>query len=157
MREPSRSVVIRHSWRELVHCAVTTSPTAAWVAQQLREAFPSDSAPRFLVFDPDAIFSAGVAATLKSMLGQPTRTSYRSPWQNGVAERFVGTVRRELLESTSVVCAASSTPSSATTLATAHLALDEDSPSGRAVERQSGATSTIVSLPRVAGLHRRYT
>jgi hypothetical protein len=59
----------------VVRCAVTTSPTSAWVAQQLREAFPFESAPRFMVFDRDPIFSAGVPATLRSMLMQPTRTS----------------------------------------------------------------------------------
>jgi len=53
------------------------------VAQQLRETFPFESAPRFLIFDRDAIFSAGLTATIRSMLMEPTRTSYRSPWQMG--------------------------------------------------------------------------
>jgi transposase InsO family protein len=82
----------------VVRCAVTRSPTAAWVAQQLREAFPFESATRFLIFNRDAIFSAGLTATIRSMLMEPTRTSFQSPWQNGVAERLVGTVRRELLD-----------------------------------------------------------
>jgi transposase InsO family protein len=90
--------VIRHARRAVVCCAVTTSPTAAWVVQQVREAFPFDSAPRFMVFDRGANYSARVAATLRSMKIEPTRTSYRSPWQNGVAERFVATVRQELLD-----------------------------------------------------------
>jgi hypothetical protein len=80
--------------RDVVRCAVTSSPTAAWVAQQLREALPFESAPRLLIFIRDAIFSAGLTATIRSMLMEPRRTSYRSPWQNGVAERFAGTVRR---------------------------------------------------------------
>ena len=91
-------LVIRHGRRDVLRCAVTTSPTAAWVAQQLRETFPFESAPRFMIVDRDAIFSAGLTATIRSMLMEPTRTSYQSPWQNGVAERFVGTVRRELLD-----------------------------------------------------------
>jgi putative transposase len=91
-------LVIRRGRRDLLRCAVTTSPTAARVAQQLRDAFPFESAPRFLIFDRDAIFSAGLTATIRSMLMEPTRTSYQSPWQNGVAERSVGTVRRELGE-----------------------------------------------------------
>jgi putative transposase len=78
-------LVVRHARRDVVRCAVTACPTAAWVAQQLREAFPFDSAPRFMIFDRDAIFSAGVAATLRSMQVEPTRTSHRSPWQNGLA------------------------------------------------------------------------
>jgi hypothetical protein len=76
-------LVIRHGRRDEVRCAVTTSPTAGWVAQQLRETFPFESAPRLLIFDRDAIFSAGLTATIRSMLMEPTRTSYRSPWQMG--------------------------------------------------------------------------
>ena len=93
---------IRHSRREVVHWGVSQCPTAPWVVQQLREAFPFGEAghwSRYLVFDRDAIFSAAVVATVTSMELEPTRTSYRSPWQNGVAERFVGSVRRELLSS----------------------------------------------------------
>jgi transposase InsO family protein len=90
--------VIRHARRAVVRCAVTTSPTAAWVAQQLRETFSFESAPRFLIFDRDAIFSAGLTETIRSMLMEPARTSFRSPWQNGVAERFVAIARRELLD-----------------------------------------------------------
>jgi len=92
---------IRHSRREIVHWCVTESPTAPWVVQQLREAFPFDEASRgsrYLVFDRDTISSAEVVAAVASMAIEPTRTSYQSPWQNGVAERFVGTVRRELLD-----------------------------------------------------------
>jgi len=73
-------VVIRHGRRDVARCAVTAIPPAAWVAQQLREAFPFDSAPRFMIFDRGAIFSAGVTATLRSLQMEPTRTSYRSPW-----------------------------------------------------------------------------
>jgi hypothetical protein len=91
-------LVIRNGRRDVLRCAVTTSPTAGWVAQQFREAFPFESAPRFMIFDRDAIFSAGPTATIRSMLTEPTRTSYQSPWQNGFAERLVGTVRRELLD-----------------------------------------------------------
>jgi len=71
------------------------------VVQQLREAFPftaGGGSSRYLVFDRDTIFSAEVVAAVSSMTLEPTCTSYQSPWQNGVAERFVGTVRRELLD-----------------------------------------------------------
>ena len=90
-------LVIRHGRRAVVRCAVTTSPAAAWVAQQLRETFPFESAPH-MIFDRDALFSAGLTATIRSMFVEPTRTSHQSPRQNGVAERFVGTVRPELLD-----------------------------------------------------------
>jgi hypothetical protein len=68
-------LVIRHGRRDVVHCAVTTSPTAAWVAQQLRETFPFESAPRFMIFDRDPIFSAGLTATIRSMLSSASHGS----------------------------------------------------------------------------------
>jgi hypothetical protein len=79
-------LVIRQGRRDVVRCAVPTIPTAAWVAQQLRKTFPFESAPRFLIFDRDAIFSAGLTVTIRSMLMEPARTGYRSSWQNGVAD-----------------------------------------------------------------------
>lgn len=80
---------------------MTENPTSAWVVQQLREAFPYDEGGRrakYLVFDRNSTFSAEVVSAAKSMGLKPKRTSYQSPWQNGVAERFVGTARRELLD-----------------------------------------------------------
>ena len=155
-------IIVRHGRREVVRCAVTTLPTAAWVAQQLREAFPFDSVPRFMIFDRGAIFSAGVMATLRSMQVEPTRTSFRSPWQNGIAERFVGTVRRELLDHVIVL-----NEHHLRRLLDSfidhynqdrtHLGVGKDSPLGRPVEqRPAGSTSNVVSLPRVGCLHHRY-
>ena len=66
--------------------------------QQLREAFPYDTAPRYLIFDGDAIFSPAVVEFIRAMGTKPIRISYRSPWQNGTAERWIGSCRRELLE-----------------------------------------------------------
>ena len=153
--------VIRHGRRDVARCAVTTSPTAAWVAQQLREAFPFDSAPRFLIFDRDAIFSVGVTATLRSMQMEPTRTSYRSPWQNGVAERFVGTVRQELLDHVIVLSEHHLRQLLDSFIGyynqdRTHLGFCKDSPRGRLVEQRPDTTSNVVGLPRVGGLHRRY-
>jgi hypothetical protein len=68
------------------------------VIQQLRETFGLAMMPRHLIFDRDSIFSAQVVSTVKPFGIRPTRTAYRSPWQNGVAERWVGSVRRELLD-----------------------------------------------------------
>jgi transposase InsO family protein len=154
--------IIRHGRREVARCAVTTSPTAAWVAQQLRDAFPFESAPRFMIFDRGATFTDGVMATLRSMQVAPTRTSYRSPWQNGVAERFVGTVRRELLDHVIVLNEAHlrgllDSFIGHYNLDRTHLGLGKDSPLGRPVEQPTaGPTSNVVSLPRVGGLHHRY-
>ncbi len=154
--------VIRHGRREVVRCAVTTSPTAGWVAQQLRDAFPFESAPRFMIFDRGATFTDGVMATLRTMQVEPTRTSFRSPWQNGVTERFVATVRRELLDHVIVL-----NEHQLRRLLDSfvdhynqdrtHLRLGKDSPLGRPLEhRPAGSTSNVVSIPRVGGLHHRY-
>jgi hypothetical protein len=154
-------LVIRHGRRDVVRCSVTTCPTAGWVAQQLRETFPFESAPRFLIFDRDAIFSAGLTATIRSMLMEPTRTSYQSPWQNGVAERFVGTVRRELLDHV-IVLNERHLQQLIKSFVTCynedrtHIGVGKDSPCGRPVEQRPGRKANVVSLPRVGGLHHRY-
>ena len=72
--------------------------TSSWVIQQLREAFPYDSAPGLLIFDRGSSFNAGMIDAVKSLGIQPKRTSFRSPWQNGVVERWVGNCRRDLLD-----------------------------------------------------------
>ena len=82
--------VISHDRRRILHCNVTRHPTSLWIIQQLREAFPFDSAPRFLIFDRDARFGSEVPAAVHSLKMSPVRTSFESPWQNGIAERWVG-------------------------------------------------------------------
>ncbi len=69
-----------------------------WACHALREAFPFDVTPRYLLLDRDSIFSAEVSRVLRHMVVRPVRTSFQSPWQNGVAERWVGICRRELLD-----------------------------------------------------------
>jgi transposase InsO family protein len=160
-RVPHVFLVILHGRRNVVRCAVTTSPTAAWVAQQLREAVPFESAPRFMIFDRDATFSAGLTSTIRSMFMEPTRTSYQSPWQNGVAERFVGTVRRELLDHVIVLNERHLRQLSKSFVTyynedRTHIGVGKDSPSGRLAEQKPGLASNLVSLPRVGGLHHRY-
>jgi hypothetical protein len=91
-------LVIQHYRRTILHFNVTPHPTSAWVCQQLREAFPFDGLPQYLLMDNDAIFSAEVDRTLVAMHVTPLRTSVQSPWQNGVAERWVGSCRRDLLD-----------------------------------------------------------
>ena len=90
--------VIDHGRRRILHFNVTTNPTAQWVIQQLREAFPGESAPGYLIYDNDSIFSNKVTEAIEHFHMRPKRTAYRSPWQNGTAERWVGSARRELLD-----------------------------------------------------------
>jgi len=152
--------VIDHGRRRVLHFNVTESPAASWVIQQLREAFPDEPSHRFLILDNDAIFSVEVAESAKRLGMAPKRTSFQSPWQNGTAERFVGTVRRELLDHVVV-------------LSEDHLRrlLCEyvdyynaervhtsigDAPAGRALEHRPSSDAAVVALPRVGGLHHRY-
>ena len=95
--------VIGHARRRILHFEVTGQPAPAWLIQQLREAFPFDAGPRHLIFDRDSSFSAEVVSTVKSFGIKPTRTGWRCPWQNGVAERWVGSVCRELLDHVVVI------------------------------------------------------
>jgi putative transposase len=154
--------VIRHGRREIVHVNVTTRPTASWVIQQLREAFPFDTAAKYLVFDRDPAFSAGVVTVLRSMGINPTRTAFRSPWQNGVAERFVGTLRRELLDHTIVMNDRHLARLLREFVAyyhedRTHLSLGKATPGGRRVELRPAGPAALTASPRVGGLHHRYS
>src|SRR5258708_24483401 len=90
--------VISHDRRRILHFNVTNHPTSLWIVQQLREAFPFGSAPRFVIFDRDAKYGLEVPAAVRCLGVNPVRTSFESPWRNGVAERWVGSCRRDLLD-----------------------------------------------------------
>jgi putative transposase len=88
--------VVAHDRRRIPHFNVTRYPTALWIAQQLREAFPYDTKCKYLIYDRDAKFSSQVSEMVASLNLKTVRRSFRSPWQNGVAERWVGSCRRDL-------------------------------------------------------------
>jgi transposase InsO family protein len=90
--------VIGHDRRRILHFNVTKHPASLWIVQQLREAFPFDSAPRFLIFDRDSKYGAEVPAAVRSLTTTPLRTSFECPWQNGVAERWIESCGRDLLD-----------------------------------------------------------
>jgi transposase InsO family protein len=90
--------VISHSRRRILHFNATEHPTAQWIVQQLREIFPEDQAPKYLVLDRDRKFSREVTTMLECLGSELIRTAHCTPWQNGVAERWVGSCRRELLD-----------------------------------------------------------
>jgi putative transposase len=85
--------VIGHDRRRILHFNVTKHPTSSWIIQQLREAFPFGAAPGLLIHDRDAKYGTEVPAAIRSMKIDTVRTSFESPWQNGVAERWVGVAR----------------------------------------------------------------
>ncbi len=89
--------VIGHNRRRILHVGVTRHPTSCWVAQQLREAIPYEH-HRYLLFDHDAKFGFEVESAIEAVGLTAVRTSVRSPWQNGIAERWVGSCRCDLLD-----------------------------------------------------------
>jgi hypothetical protein len=132
---------------------------ASLTIQQLREAFPSDTALPFLVYDRDSIFSADVTAAIRNLGIEPVRTAYRSPWQNPFAERWVGTCRREILDHVIVLGERHLRRLLADYVANynverAHTGLG-DSPKGRPREARP-SPSAKVALTRVGGLHHQY-
>jgi transposase InsO family protein len=151
-------VILAHERRRVVHVGVTDRPTAAWTAQQLREAFPWNDAPRYLVRDRNATFHAW-ATTARAMDIHEVVTAARSPWQNAYAERLIGSIRRECLDHVivwnerglrRVLNAYVAYYSSART----HLSLNKDAPISRGVEPPTNGN--IVAIPEVGGLHHRY-
>jgi transposase InsO family protein len=90
--------VIEHGRRKILHFNVTRHPIAEWVVQQLREAFPEAIPYHYLILDRDSKFDDTVITFLKATGLKPKRTSIRAPWQNGMAERWVGSCRREILD-----------------------------------------------------------
>jgi putative transposase len=150
-----------HGRRRVLHFNVTEHPTASWVIQQLREVFPDEATHRFLIYDNDAIFSAAVTQAIANLGVAPERTAFRSPWQNGTAERFVGTVRRELLDHVVVF-----DEEHLRRLLREYVDFYErdrvhtvlrDAPLGRPAQSPPSPRARIVGSPRVGGLHHRYS
>ena len=151
-------VILAHERRRVVHVAITDHPTAAWTAQQLRNAFPDDERPSYLVHDRDTAFAA-VAGTIAAMQIQAVVTAPRSPWQNPYAERFIGSIRRECLDHVIVLSAAGLQRVVRDYVAyymrsRTHLGLEKDSPTPRPV--LSPSAGRVVAVPEVNGLHHRY-
>ena len=152
-------LVLAHDRRRIVLCAVTEHPTAEWTAQQLREAFPWDTAPRYLLRDRDRIFGHEFVDLVQAMGIQQVLSTPRSPWQRAHVERVIGTIRRECLDHVIVFDARSLSRHIRAFIdyyhrSRTHLALQKDTPEPRAI--QPPALGPIVAIPEVGGLHHRY-
>ena len=91
-------VIVRLARRNLVWINVTPNPTAEWIARQITEAFPWDEAPRYLIRDRDRVYGAAVTRRLRAMGIRDKPIAPGSPWQNGFAERLIGSIRRECVD-----------------------------------------------------------
>ena len=152
-------IVIRHERRKVVHFNVTSHPTADWLAQQLVEAFPWATAPRYLIRDRDAAYGTIFSDRLATMNIVDVPTAPRSPWQNAYVERVIGSIRRECLDHVIVLNARHLRQTLSSYFAyyhgsRTHLSLGKDTPDRRSV-RPTGS-GKIVAFPRVGGLHHRY-
>src|SRR5262249_24116605 len=129
-------VLLAHQRRRIVHLAITDHPTAAWTAQQVVEAFPDDTAPRWLLRDRDAIYSDAFRPCVASMgIGEVVCAPCR-PWQNPYAERLIGSLRRECIDHIIILGEAHLRRMLARYLlyyhaTRTHLSLDKDAPTPR--------------------------
>jgi len=152
-------LVLAHDRRRILHFAVTAHPTAEWTAQQLREAFPWDTAPRYLLRDRDRIFGKDVVDQINAMGINQALSAPRSPWQRAYVERVIGSIRRECLDHVIVFGEGSLYRHLQSFVdyyhrSRTHLGLEKDSPVPRPV--QSADVGRVIAMPEVGGLHHRY-
>jgi transposase InsO family protein len=150
-------LVVGHGRRQLLWFEVTRHPTAQWLAQQITEAFPWGLAPRYLVRDNDRAYGHVFTARVSAMGIRDRPITPRSPWQNGIAERLIGSIRRECLDHVVVLGEAHLRCVLATYVdyynqARPHLALQKDAPLRRTVQR----IGRLVAIPVLGGLHHQY-
>ena len=150
-------VILRHARRRLVRIAVTTNPTAEWIAGQVTEAFPWDEVPRHLLRDRDGAFGSAYTRRIRAMGIRDHPVAACSPWQNGHVERLIGSIRRECVDHV-VVSGEAHLRRTLKIYASyynevrTHLSLDKDAPN----PRRSQKVGSIVAMPILGGLHHQY-
>src|SRR5271157_1392653 len=147
-------IVVRLARRRLVWVAVTTNPTADWIARQISEAFPWNDAPRYLIRDRDKVYGASVTHRMRAMGIRDEPIAPGSPWQNAFAERLIGSIRRECLDYLVVLGEAHLRRilreyAAYYNASRTHRSLDKDTPVSRPVQR----TGSIRSHAFLGGLH----
>ncbi len=152
-------VVLAHQRRRVIHFNVTAHPTSEWTAQQVVEAFPWDTAPRYLLRDRDSIHGDVFRQRVRGMAIREVMTAPRAPWQSPYVERLIGSVRRECLDHLIVLNEESLRQRLKLYFAyyhraRTHLSLDKDAPESRPV--QPPELGSVVELREVGGLHHRY-
>ena len=150
-------VILRHERRRLISLSVTDHPTAEWIAQQITEAFPWDEAPTHLIRDRDARYGQLVRRRMAAMGIRDHPIARRSPWQNGHAERLIGSIRRECLDNIVILSEdhlrrVLKAYAAYYNHVRPHLALAKDAPLVRPVER----LGQVIARPMLGGLHHQY-
>jgi len=153
-------LVLSPDRRRIVHFGITANPSARWSARQIVEAYPFDTAPKYLVRDNDGIYGEGFRKRIEGLGIEDTPISVRSPWQNPYVERLIGTIRRELLDHVIVLNEAHLERLLTDFLryyheARPHMALDDNAPIPREVEPPE--RGKVVATPYLGGLHHRYS
>ena len=150
-------VIVRLDRRDLIWINVTANPTAEWVARQIAEAFPGNEAPDYLIRDRDRIYGSVVTRRLRAMGIRDKPTAPASPWQNGFAERLIGSIRRECLDHIIVLGETHlrrilKSYADYYNRVRIHRSLNKDAPVSRPVQR----TGEISSHAILGGLHHHY-
>jgi putative transposase len=152
-------LVLSHDRRRVLHFNVTAHPTAGWTGQQLREAFPFDQSPRYLLRDRDAVFGQDFREQARDMGIEEVLSGPRSPWQRAYVERLIGSIRRECLDHVIVLDESSLRRTLAAYFdyyhrSRTHMSLGKDSPEPRPIQRPE--IGPVVAVRQVGGLHHRY-
>jgi len=152
-------VILHHERREVIHYNVTAHPTAEWTAQQIVEAFPFDSAPRYLLRDRDCIYGERFRNRVKNRGIKEVLIAPRSPWQSPYVERVIGSIRRECLNHVIILNERHLRKILKSYFAyyqsvRTHLSLDKQCPVPREVD--DSAHGKVIAIPHVGGLHHQY-
>jgi transposase InsO family protein len=152
-------IVLGHDRRRIIHFDVTQNPTQVWLARQITEAFPWDTAPRFLLRDRDRSYGQVFRDRICMMGIKEVVTAARSPWQNAYVERIIGSVRRECLDHVIIfdehhLRGVLSSYFHYYHKTRTHLALAKDCPESRPIHPPTAGK--IIPFPEVGGLHHRY-
>jgi transposase InsO family protein len=152
-------VLLAHHRRRIVHFNVTQHPTTQWTSQQMVEAFPDNTAPRWLLRDRDAIYGDAFRRRVADMSIREVISSPSRPWKNPYAERVIGSIRRECLDHVIVLGERHLRRVLACYLtyyhgARTHLSLEKDAPTPRRV--QAVTEGDVIAFPEVGGFHHRY-
>ena len=152
-------IILGHDRRKVIHFDITQNPNQVWLARQMTEAFPWDTAPRFLLRDRDASYGQTFRDRVQAMGIEEVVTAPRSPWQNAYVERIIGSIRRECLNHIIIfderhLRRVLSAYFQYHYQSRTHLSLNKDCPELRPIQPPS--TGAVIAFPQVGGLHHRY-